>query len=58
MKDFAFPSEVRDIADAGRVARQQIDLSVKALESGQPREAARNILAFVLLVTTPMMKQP
>jgi hypothetical protein len=55
-KDFVFPKEVRDIGDASRIAQQLIDRSVKALESGQSRQAVGDILAFILLVTTPMMK--
>lgn len=55
-KDFTFPNGVRDIGDAGRIAQQHIDRSVKALESGQSDQAVRDILAFILLVTTPMIK--
>jgi len=55
-KDFTFPNGVRDIGDARRIAQQHIDRSVKALESGQSHQAVRDILAFILLVTTPMMK--
>lgn len=55
-KNYTFPNEIRDIGDAGRIARQYIDRSVKALESGESDQAARDILACILLVTTPMMK--
>jgi len=55
-KEFTFPDGVRDIGDAARIAQQYIDWSVKALESGQSDQAVRDILAFVLLVTTPMMR--
>jgi len=57
-KDFTFPNGVRDISDASRIAQQYIDRSVKALESRQSQQAVRDILAFILLVSTPMMKQP
>jgi hypothetical protein len=57
-KDFTFPKEVRNIGDASRIAQQHIDQSVKALEGGQAHQAVGDILALILLVTTPMMKQP
>jgi len=44
--------------DASRVAKEHIDRTVKALESGQSSQAVRDILSFILLVTTPMMEQP
>jgi len=57
-KDFKFPDGVKTPGDASRVAKEHIDRTVKALESGQSSQAVRDILSFILLVTTPMMQQP
>jgi hypothetical protein len=57
-KDFTFPSGVQDISDASRIARQYIDRSINMLESGQSDQAVSSILVFMLLVSTPMTRQP
>ncbi len=55
-KRYTFPAEVKDMSDATRIARQHIERSVKLLESGESQPALREILAFILLVTTPIMR--
>lgn len=55
-KSYAFPAEVQDMNDATRIARQHIERSAKLLESGESQQALREILAFILLVTTPIMR--
>jgi hypothetical protein len=57
-KDFSFPDGARDLKDIARIAQQHLDRGVMALDSGQPGEALRGILYFVLMITTPVMKQP
>jgi hypothetical protein len=53
---FVFPKEVGSIEEARAYGRGQVDRSVAALSAGRPREAARELLGFVLLVITPMEK--
>jgi hypothetical protein len=51
---FVFPKEVGTIEEAREYGRGQVDRSVAALSAGRPQEAARELVAFVLLVITPM----
>ncbi len=55
-KSYSFPAEVQNMSDAARIARQHLEQSVKMLESRQSQQALREILAFILLVTTPVMR--
>jgi hypothetical protein len=49
---FVLP-EFATVEEAGQIGREMIDAAVRAAEAGQPSEAAREVLGFLLLVTTP-----
>jgi len=55
-KEFAFPEGVREIEEITRIAREHIDRSVGEIEAGQSGQAADEILSFVLLVVTPVIR--
>jgi hypothetical protein len=55
---FAFPKEVGTIEQAKAYGRGQVDRAVAAVSAGRPQEAARELVGFVLLVITPMGRQP
>jgi hypothetical protein len=55
---FAFPKEVGTIEQAKAYGRGQVDRAVAAVSAGRPQEAARELVGFVLLVITPMERQP
>ena len=52
-RGFVFPSGVGSIEEAREYGRRQIQEAVDAFDSGRSREAVREVLGFVLLVTTP-----
>ncbi len=51
---FVFPDSVESIREAKEHGRRQIQRALDALDEGRSREAIREVLGFVLLVTTPM----
>lgn len=52
---FEFPTDVKSIEDASRLAKQKIERSLQALATGRVGPAAREIAEYLLLVITPMM---
>ena len=55
-KEFAFPEGVREIEEISRIARGHIDRSVREIKNGQTDLAAGDILSFILLVVTPVIR--
>jgi hypothetical protein len=53
-RPFVFPKEVGSIDQAKAYGRGQVDRCLAALSAGRQQEAARELVAFVLLVITPM----
>jgi hypothetical protein len=53
---FVFPESVASIDEAREFGRGQIEGALAALKAGDSADAARELLGFVLLVTTPMHK--
>jgi hypothetical protein len=56
-RGFVFPESVASITAARDYGRQQIAGALAALKAGDSADAARELLGFVLLVTTPMHTQ-
>jgi hypothetical protein len=55
-KEFAFPEGVRAIGEIRRIAGDYIDRSTREIENNQSDGAARDLLSFILLVVTPVMR--
>ncbi len=53
-RPFTFPKAVGTIEQAKAYGRGQVDRCLAALSAGRPQEAARELVALVLLVITPM----